>query len=89
MSQAMEKRQIQARLIERGSNFRQFAMSHGYGTRTVTQAVQRWAGHDSLPQGRLTFFILRDLSKFIGEEILPGILAEAIEQPAKDGVIAQ
>ncbi|AVE05193.1 hypothetical protein C9383_07310 [Pseudomonas palleroniana] len=85
----MEKRQIQARLIEHGSNFRQFAMNHGYGTRTVTQAVQRWAGHNSLPQGRLTFCILRDLSKFIGEEILPGILTESIEQPANDSASAQ
>ncbi|MDC6490464.1 hypothetical protein EIG75_22835 [Pseudomonas syringae] len=85
----MEKRQIQARLIEHGSNFRQFALSHGYGARTVTQAVQRWAGHDSLPQGRLTFCILRDLSKFIGEEVLPGILAESIECPPKDSANAQ
>lgn len=46
MSQAMEKRQIQARLIEHGSNFRQFAINHGYEPRTVTQVVQRWAGHD-------------------------------------------
>lgn len=88
MSQALEKRQIQARLIERGSNFRQFAMSHGYGTRTVTQVVQRWAGHDSLPQGRLTFCILRDLSKFIGEEVLPGILTESIERPSKNNATA-
>lgn len=85
----MEKRQIQARLIENGSNFRQFAMSHGYGTRTVTQAVQRWAGHDSLPQGRLTFCILRDLSKFIGEEVVPGILTESVERPSKDNATEQ
>ena len=77
MSQAMEKRQIQARLIERGSNFRQFALSHGYEVRTVTQVVQRWAGHNKLPRGRLTFQILRDLSRVIGKEVLPGILAES------------
>lgn len=88
MSQAMEKRQIQARLIERGSNFRQFAMNHGYEPRTVTQAIQRWAGHESLPQGRLTFCILRDLSKFIGEEVLPGILTESIEQPSRNSATA-
>jgi len=80
MSQAMEKRHIQARLIERGSNFRQFALSHGYEVRTVTQVVQRWAGHDKLPRGRLTFQILRDLSRVIGKEVLPGILAENAEQ---------
>lgn len=82
MSQAMEKRQIQARLIERGSNFRQFALSHGYEVRTVTQVVQRWAGNKKLPRGRLTFQILRDLSRVIGKEILPGILAESADQPS-------
>lgn len=82
MSEAMEKRQIQARLIERGSNFRQFALSHGYEVRTVTQAVQRWAGHKTLPRGRLTFQILRDLSQVIGKEVLPGILADNDEQPS-------
>ncbi|MBW9238521.1 hypothetical protein I6U33_14355 [Pseudomonas carnis] len=82
----MEKRQIQARLIERGSNFRQFALSHGYEVRTVTQAVQRWAGNNKLPRGRLTFQILRDLSRMIGKEILPGILAESTEQNSAPAV---
>lgn len=86
MSQAMEKRQIQARLIERGSNFRQFALSHGYEVRTVTQVVQRWAGHNKLPRGRLTFQILRDLSRVIGKEVLPGILAESTEQISAQAV---
>jgi hypothetical protein len=81
MSQAMEKRQIQARLIESGSNFRQFAISHGYEPRTVTQVVQRWAGHDTLPRGRLSFRILRDISRLIGKEVLPGILADSTELP--------
>ena len=86
MSQAMEKRQIQARLIERGSNFRQFALSHGYEVPTVTQVVQRWAGNNKLPRGRLTFQILRDLSRMIGKEILPGILAESAEQNSAPAV---
>lgn len=86
MSQAMEKRQIQARLIERGSNFRQFALSHGYEVRTVTQVVQRWAGHKTLPRGRLTFQILRDLSRVIGKEVLPGILAESTERTLAQAV---
>lgn len=86
MSQAMEKRQIQARLIEHGSNFRHFAISHGYEPRTVTQVVQRWAGHDTLPRGRLSFLILQDLSKVIGKEIVPGILADSKEQTALKAV---
>jgi hypothetical protein len=87
MSQAMEKRQIQARLIENGSNFRQFAISHGYEPRTVTQVVQRWAGHDSLPRGRLSFSILRDISKVIGKEVLPGILADSTEPMAEQSAV--
>lgn len=86
MSQAMGKHLIQARLIERGSNFRQFALSHGYEVRTVTQVVQRWAGHKTLPNGRLTFQILRDLSRVIGEEVLPGILTESTEQQSAQAV---
>ena len=89
MSQAMEKRQIQARLIENGSNFRQFAISHGYEPRTVTQVVQRWAGQDSLPRGRLSFNILRDISRVIGKEVLPGILVDAIELPDETQAVNQ
>jgi hypothetical protein len=72
---AMSKRQIQARLIEQNSNFRKFALSRGYEPRTVTQVVNRWAGKSELPRGRLSFRILRDLSRAIGREISPGLLA--------------
>ncbi|MDK9603486.1 hypothetical protein [Lelliottia wanjuensis] len=74
----MNKRQIHARLIEQGSNFRQFAISTGYEPRTVTQVVDRWAGKQKLPRGRLTFRILKELSRTIGKEIVPGILHEII-----------
>lgn len=70
----MNKRQIQARLLEKGSSFRQFALAHHYEPRTVTQTVSRWAGSKTLPSGRISFCILRDLSIVIGEEVLPGIL---------------
>jgi hypothetical protein len=89
MSQAMEKRHIQARLIEHGSNFRQFALSHGYEPRTVTQVVQRWAGHDTLPRGRLSFCILRDISRLIGKEVLPGILVDSAELPDETEAVNQ
>lgn len=89
MSQAMEKRQIQARLIENGSNFRQFAISHGYEPRTVTQVVQRWAGNDSLPRGRLSFSILRDISRLIGKEVLPGILVDPNAKPNDSEAVDQ
>jgi len=71
----MNKRQIQARLIEGGSNFRQFALSRGYEPRTVTQVVDRWAGKQELPRGRLSFRILHDLSIAVGQEVSPGLLA--------------
>ncbi|EAT4153010.1 hypothetical protein EUY23_02740 [Salmonella enterica] len=70
----MNKHQIHARLIERHSNFRKFALSSGYNPRTVTLAVNRWAGSHEFPRGRLTCKILRDLSKTIGVEVIPGIL---------------
>ncbi|MGR3897124.1 hypothetical protein [Pseudomonas sp. 1176_21] len=80
----MEKRQILARLVEKGSNFRQFAISHGYEPRTVTQVVHRWAGHDSLPRGRLSFCILQELSREIGREVIPGILANESHQSSSE-----
>lgn len=70
----MNKRQIHARLIEHGSNFRRFALAHGYEPRSVTQAVQRWAESGRLPKGHVTYCILRDLSRLLGEEVVPGIL---------------
>lgn len=76
---ATNKRQIQARLIERGSNFRQFALEHGYKPRTVTQAVDRWTGKNTLPQGRLTYRILRELSEAAECEVVPGILAGQLQ----------
>lgn len=72
----MNSNQIRARLVEKGSSFRQFALANGYEPRTVTQAVDRWADSDSLPRGRLTFRILRDLSRELGIEILPGLLTD-------------
>ena len=72
----MNHRQIYARLIEKGSNFRQFALAHGYEPRTVTQVVSRYAGQRDLPRGRLSFQILQDLSREIGREVVPGALPE-------------
>lgn len=71
----MNKRQIHARLIEQGLTFRQFALAKGYEPRTVTQTVDRWAGSQDLPNGRIAFSIMRDLSQQIGAELIPGLLA--------------
>ena len=71
----MKKHQVRARLVERGTSYRQWAMAHNYQPRTVTQAVNRWAGKSSLPRGRLTYHILRDLSRYIGQEVTEGVLA--------------
>lgn len=72
----MKQHQIRARLMERGISYRQWALSHGYEPRTVTQVVHRWAGKPGLPRGRLSFRILRDLSREIGREISTGILGD-------------
>ncbi len=76
----MNYNQIRARLIEQGSNFRQFALAHGYDPRTVTQTVTRWAGSETLPNGRIAFSIMRELSKQIGTELIPGLLAHPFAQ---------
>lgn len=78
----MKKNQVHARLIERGSNFQRWAEENGYKPRTVTQVVDRWAGKQDLPRGRLSFRILLELSRAIGEEVIPGIMKEAADQAA-------
>lgn len=76
----MNKLQIRARLIEQGSSFRQFALARGYDPRTVTQTVERWAGSETLPNGRIAFTIMRELSREIGTELIPGLLAHPFAQ---------
>lgn len=61
--------------MERGSSYRQWALARGYQPRTVSQAVNRWAGKNDLPRGRLTYRVLRELSEYIGEEVTRGVLA--------------
>lgn len=73
----MNKVQVHAQLIERGSNFRQFALTNGYQPRTVLAVIDRWIGKEELPRGRLSFRILKDLSTAIGKEVTPGILQVA------------
>lgn len=73
---------VQARLVERDSSFRQFALENGYEPRTVTQVVARYAGGLDLPRGRLSFRILLTLSKSIGKEVVPGILKAAASDVA-------
>lgn len=72
-NRVINKRQIEARLIERGTNFRRFALEKGYKPRTVTQVVDRWVTRKDLPRGRLSYQILIDLSAEIEQEIIPGL----------------
>lgn len=71
----MNKLQIRARLIEQGISLRQFALTHGYEPRTVTQVMDRWLGSATLPNGRVAFSIMRDLSIATGAELIPGLLS--------------
>lgn len=74
----MKAPQVRHRLLlATGLTYRQWAIKHNYGPRTVTQAVHRYAGKTELPRGRLTFRILRELSKTIGKDIVPGVTKEA------------
>lgn len=76
----MTYNQIRARLVEQGLSFRQFALAKGYDPRTVTQTVTRWAGSETLPNGRIAFSIMRDLSQQIGVELIPGLLDHPFAQ---------
>ncbi len=76
----MTPNQIRARLIEQDLSFRQFALARGYDPRTVTQTVARWAGSETLPNGRIAFSIMRDLSRQIGAELIPGLLTSPFAQ---------
>ncbi len=69
----MTKNQILAKLVLQDSNYRRFALAHQYEPRTVTQAVDRYAGTNKKPRGILTYKILRDLSKFIDEPVIDGL----------------
>lgn len=75
----MTPNQIRARLIEQGSNLRQFALQNGYEPRTVTQVVARHAGQSTLPNGRLAFEILSKLANEIGvttADVMPAYLPD-------------
>lgn len=76
----MNKLQIRARLLEQGLTLRQFALNKGYPPRTLTQVMDRWVGSQSLPNGRISYSIMRDLSLQVGEELIPGLLAHPFAQ---------
>jgi hypothetical protein len=72
----MTRKELNIALAEQETNLRQWALDHGYKPRTVQQVVQRYIGTDREPRGRLTYKILRELSRTLGKEILPGILKD-------------
>lgn len=74
MRTAMHKHKVRSVLVARGTSYAAWAAEHGYNPRTVTQSVARWAGRSELPRGLKTYRILRELSAFIGKEIVPGVL---------------
>ncbi len=83
----MTKNQILAKLVLQDSNYRHFALAHQYKPRTVLQAVDRYVDTNKKPRGILTYKILRDLSKTIGEPVIEG-LTELIGDPINDGLEA-
>lgn len=72
----MNPQAVRAQLMLRGLSYRAWARARKYEPRMVVYAVNTYAGGDRLPRGRLTFRILRDLSKTIGKDIVPGVTKE-------------
>jgi hypothetical protein len=73
----VKKARVRSILVAREMSYRRWAMDRGFDPRLVTSVVSRYAGTHKLPRGRLSYRILRDLSEFIGEEIVPGVLKDA------------
>jgi len=75
-------KQVTRDLRARGYTLSYWAREHGYHPQAAWNAVNRYAGHpDREPWGRTTFAILRDLSREIGREIVPGVLTDTTEAP--------
>lgn len=72
----MQAYQVRAALMLRNTSYRQWALARQYQPRMVVMSVNRYAGGNKLPRGRLTYRILRDLSQTIGKEIVPGVLGD-------------
>lgn len=70
----MHPNQVRARLMEQGLSYRQWALARGFDPHAVALVVRRYAGASTLPRGRQSYRILRDLSRTIGQEVTPGIL---------------
>ena len=79
----MHSRQVRAALMERGTNDRQWALARRYEPRMVVYAVNTYAGTQRRPRGLVTHRILRDLSKFIGQDIAPS--AVDVDSPTTRG----
>jgi hypothetical protein len=74
--EAMTRKELNVLLAEQETNLSQWAKANGYQPRTVAQVVSRYLGKDRKPRGLTTYKILRDLSRMLGQEIIPGILEE-------------
>lgn len=80
----MTPNQIRAKLIERDSNIPKFAAAHDHKRRTVNQIIKRYAGTKNKPRGILTVKILQELSQFIGEPIIDGIVISKDKKRGKN-----
>jgi transposase len=72
-----DAKQVQRTLYEQGKTLRSWCRKHGHSYRTTLNALSRHAGgHAREPWGRKTRAALRDLSREIGQEIIPGALTD-------------
>jgi hypothetical protein len=69
----MTPNQLRARLLERNTNMRQFALKHQIEPRTVQQTVHRYVGTNRTPRGLLTWRILKLLSREIDQPVIDGL----------------
>lgn len=66
---------VKRALYRKGTSLMSWSEANGYAYQTVLNAVDRHAGgHAREPWGQTTRAILRDLSREIGQEIVPDIL---------------
>jgi len=72
----MNKQEIRVELMLQGYSIRSWAREHGFCEFTTLASINRYAGTQDVPRGRITFAILVQLSRTVGQEIVPGLYAQ-------------
>lgn len=62
------KNVIRAELMRRGMTLKDFATKHGFIPQSVCKAIDRHAGKESVPRGKITFRILETIHQEISHD---------------------